>query len=264
MAYLLSGVDVFVCRACLTCEKFWMLRHNTATFTWLSPEQLMINWQDIDTVLLDMDGTLLDLHFDNYFWLEHLPKRYSEAHQLNLQQARTDIHQTISDLEGTLNWYCLDHWSELIQTDVVALKAEVSDKIRLRPYTETFLTRLKALGKKLVLITNSHRKGLELKLRMTAIDQWLDIIISSHDFQSPKEELQFWQQLQLSEPFDPERTLFIDDTPRILKSAQDFAHIKHLICIVLPDSQKPEKDAEGFMSIRHFDEIMPPPPGLLN
>ena len=26
----------------------------------------MINWQQIDTVFLDMDGTLLDLHFDNY------------------------------------------------------------------------------------------------------------------------------------------------------------------------------------------------------
>ncbi|HBT55971.1 MAG TPA: haloacid dehalogenase, partial [Pseudomonas sp.] len=33
----------------------------------------MLNWNAIDTVLLDMDGTLLDLHFDNHFWLEHMP-----------------------------------------------------------------------------------------------------------------------------------------------------------------------------------------------
>ncbi|MCP4043692.1 MAG: haloacid dehalogenase, partial [Gammaproteobacteria bacterium] len=35
----------------------------------------VINWNSIHTVLLDMDGTLLDLHFDNQFWLEHVPLR---------------------------------------------------------------------------------------------------------------------------------------------------------------------------------------------
>ena len=29
-----------------------------------------IDWQSIDDVLLDMDGTLLDLHYDATFWLK--------------------------------------------------------------------------------------------------------------------------------------------------------------------------------------------------
>jgi len=216
----------------------------------------MIDWQHIDTVLLDMDGTLLDLHFDNYFWLHHLPSRYAQAHDIDESAAIEHIQTKIKQLEGTLEWYCLDHWSELMQMDIPALKHEVKHKIQVRPYAQTFLERLKSLGKKLVLITNSHRKGLELKLNITEIDQWLDIIISSHDFGTPKESALFWQQLQLAEPFEPERTLFIDDTPRILRSGKDFG-IKHLVCITKPDSQKAEQSANEFMGIAHFDEIMP-------
>jgi putative hydrolase of the HAD superfamily len=216
----------------------------------------MIDWDQIDTVLLDMDGTLLDLHFDNYFWLEHLPLRYGEAHNVDPERAKLEIHEKIRELEGTLEWYCLDHWSELMQLDIPALKKEIKNKIRIRPHTETFLKRLQALNKKLVLITNSHPKGLQLKLQVTEIDRWLDIIISSHDFKTPKEEADFWQQLYLVEPFEKSRTLFIDDTPRILRSARDFG-VQHLICVTLPDLKLAAKDSEEFIGICHFDEIMP-------
>ncbi len=217
----------------------------------------MIDWQSIDTVLLDMDGTLLDLHFDNYFWLHHLPQRYAEAHDVDREVAADEIYQKIRQLEGTLEWYCLDHWSELMRMDVPSLKTEVKHKIQIRPHAEVFLERLKALNKKLVLITNSHRRGLELKLSLTEIDQWLDIIISAHDFRSPKEDMRFWQQLYLVEPFDKQRTVFIDDTPRVLRSARDFG-LEHLICITMPDSQKPAQSSAEFTGISHFDEIMPP------
>ena len=41
------------------------------------------DWENIETVLLDMDGTLLDLHFDNHFWLQHVPVCYAEKHGLS-------------------------------------------------------------------------------------------------------------------------------------------------------------------------------------
>ncbi|MFT7559889.1 MAG: HAD superfamily hydrolase (TIGR01509 family) [Flavobacteriales bacterium] len=218
----------------------------------------MINWQNIDTVLLDMDGTLLDLHFDNYFWVEHLPRRFSEAHNVSLKEARNHIGKSVRELEGTLEWYCLDHWSELMQLDIPQLKREVSDLIQYRPQAELFLERLKAAGKKLVLITNAHPKSLEIKLECSNIDHWLDIIISSHEFKAPKEDALFWQRLENIEHFDKARTIFIDDTPRVLRSAQAFG-IEHLVCITAPDSKKLAHDAEGFLGIKHFDEIMPAP-----
>jgi len=218
--------------------------------------RLMIDWQSIDTVLLDMDGTLLDLHFDNYFWLEHLPRRYAEERGIDEARAKRDIDDKIRELEGTLEWYCLDHWSELINMDIPALKREMKNKIQLRPYAEEFLRRLRALNKKLILITNSHPKGLSLKMEVTRIDSLLDVIISSHAFSTPKEDALFWQTLKQKEPFDCSRTLFIDDTPRILRSAAAFG-IQHLICIVAPDSQRDHKSSEEFVGIAHFDEIMP-------
>lgn len=217
----------------------------------------MIDWQTIDTVLLDMDGTLLDLHFDHYFWFHHLPARYAQAHNISEAEAQAWLTAKIKHYEGSLQWYCLDHWSEITKLDVSALKHEIRHKIQYRPNAEAFLLRLRALGKKLVLITNAHPKGLSIKLDVTKIDRLLDIVISSHEFQSPKEEQSFWQQLIVREHFDKSRTVFIDDTPRILRSAQRFG-IAHLVCVTKPNSQHPAHLPEEFLGIEDFDEIMPP------
>jgi 5'-nucleotidase len=216
-----------------------------------------IDWQQIDTVLLDMDGTLLDLHFDNYFWLEHLPKRYADIHGVDISIATTRLNEHIKQHEGTLQWYCLEHWSKALELDIRSLKAEIKHKIQIRPHVKEFLTRLRQHQKKCLLITNAHPQSLSLKLEVTAIDQYLDIIVSSHELLYPKEVQEFWQTLQAQEHFDPDRTLFIDDTPRILHSAQAFG-IKYLIGIHQPDSQI-HRRIDEFPAIHHFDEIMPPP-----
>jgi 5'-nucleotidase len=216
----------------------------------------MIDWQQIDTVLLDMDGTLLDLHFDNYFWLEHLPKRYADIHKVDITIATARLNEHIKLHEGTLQWYCLEHWSNALALDIRSLKAEIKHKIQIRPHVKEFLTRLRQHRKKCLLVTNAHPQSLSLKLEVTAIDRYLDIIISSHELRYPKEVQEFWQALQAKEYFDPERTLFVDDTPRILQSAQVFG-IKHLLGIHQPDSQI-QRRMDGFPAIHHFDEIMPP------
>ncbi|HOP18299.1 MAG TPA: haloacid dehalogenase, partial [Gammaproteobacteria bacterium] len=71
----------------------------------------MLDWNDIDTVLLDMDGTLLDLHFDNHFWLEHVPRRYAEARGIGLEESSRELMARYQDIQGTLEWYCVDHWT---------------------------------------------------------------------------------------------------------------------------------------------------------
>lgn len=216
----------------------------------------MINWDAIDTVLLDMDGTLLDLHFDNFFWLNHLPKRYSELTGTPLCDANTQLKGIIQSQEGTLNWYCLDYWSDTLGINVSAIKAEIKDRIQVRPYVHDFLQRLQAMGKKVVLITNAHPDGLWLKLEATQIDKNLDVVISSHQFGAPKESQDFWTALAALENFDPARTLFIDDTVRILDSAKHFG-IQHLLCIHQPDSRIPRR-IDSYPAIDHFDEILPP------
>ncbi len=218
--------------------------------------QQLVDWNQIDTVLLDMDGTLLDLHFDNYFWLEHLPKRYAEIHQVDFATATQRLMENIKQHEGTLQWYCLEFWSKELDVDIRSLKVEIKHKIQIRPHVQEFLTRLRQHRKKCLLVTNAHPQSVSLKLEVTEIDKYLDIIISSHELNHPKEAQEFWQALQAREHFDPTRTLFIDDTARILESAKKFG-IRHLLGIHQPDSQV-ARTLEGYPAIHHFDEIMPP------
>lgn len=215
----------------------------------------MINWQEIDTVLLDMDGTLLDLHFDNYFWLQHLPTRYAEIHQQDEEQIRQLLAQRFASQQGSLNWYCLDYWSEQLQLDIPALKREIRHLIRIRPHVEDFLAQLKDSNKDVLLVTNAHRHSLDLKMEQTGLLAHFDHVVVSHDYRYPKEQQQFWQQLQLHHPFNPSRTLLIDDTHSVLASAQQFG-IQHLLGLRQPDSQQPQRTQQEFASILHFDEIM--------
>lgn len=214
-----------------------------------------MDWTNIDTVLLDMDGTLLDLHFDTYFWLEHLPVRYAELHRVDFREAQQWLHQRIMQEQGTLNWYCLDYWSKELSVDIKALKREIRERIAFRPHVHDFLEHLKEQGVRRVIVTNAHQDSLSLKLEETGLDQLVDRIICSHDYQIPKEQQGFWQQLQKDEPFDPERTLLVDDSLSVLASAQEYG-IGYLLSIIQPDSQQPGREIADFSAIDHFNELM--------
>jgi putative hydrolase of the HAD superfamily len=216
---------------------------------------LNIDWHNIDTVLLDMDGTLLDLHFDNFFWLEHLPKRYSQHCELDETQVRAELQQRMTARQGTLNWYCTDFWSDDLNIDIVCLKREILHLVNERPQVVDFLKALGEMGKERVLVTNAHRDSVDIKFSVTAIEPLLDQVISSHDYGCPKEDQKFWRALQLNMPFDPARTLFIDDSEPVLLSAEKYG-IAHLLCIAQPDSQQPNKVVKRFSAIEAFDQIV--------
>jgi putative hydrolase of the HAD superfamily len=215
-----------------------------------------LNWTDIDTVLLDMDGTLLDLHFDNFFWLNHLPKRYSQIHSISLSSANEYIKQLTSQVKGTLNWYSTKYWSEKLNINIYQLKKEISPLIKVRPFVLKFLQELKSAEKKRILITNAHPESLKLKIKNTDIDKELDAIFTSHEFKHPKESQEFWSILAERIKFDPKRTLFIDDSPAILTAAEHFG-IKYILGINKPDSKKSPVRINIFNSITYFNEILP-------
>ncbi|MDP5209685.1 MULTISPECIES: GMP/IMP nucleotidase [unclassified Microbulbifer] len=215
----------------------------------------MLDWRSIDTVLLDMDGTLLDLHYDNHFWFDHLPKRYAQVHGLDLQRARYQLQREIDARRGTLEWYCLDFWAKTLELDILAILREIEERIALRPHTEAFLHCLQQLHKPTFLVTNAHRQGLSHKLEITGIGSWFDGIISSHDYGYAKESSRFWHTLHRALDFDPLRTLLVDDNQSVLAAAQAYG-IAHLLCIRQPDSRRPSREITDFEAIHHFDEIM--------
>ncbi|MBD8496368.1 GMP/IMP nucleotidase [Pseudomonas syringae] len=208
-------------------------------------------WSEIDTVLLDMDGTLLDLHFDEHFWLHHLPQRYAELHGISVAMAWLEIKPLFVDHAGTLNWYCLDFWSRELKLPIRELKQEVAHLIALRPDAETFLAALQGAGKRVIMITNAHRDSLSLKMERIELAPYFERLISSHDYGFPKENQQFWDALHADTAFDPARSLFIDDTLPILRSARTYG-IAHLLAVSEPDSSKGPKNTEEFAAVEDY------------
>jgi putative hydrolase of the HAD superfamily len=216
----------------------------------------MLDWNAIDTVLLDMDGTLLDLHFDNFFWQHHLPARYAELHKIEPEAALNKLYKRFEEKRSSIEWYCTDFWSAELDLDIPALKKEVQHLIAERPHVRQFLSALGKTHRQRILITNAHRDSLNLKLDITGIDDLLDTLISSHDYNVPKELPVFWESLSEQIHFDPKRTLFIDDTEDMLRAAENFG-IAHLLCISQPDSKTIARTDLKYPAIEHFSDLLP-------
>ena len=217
----------------------------------------MLDWNKINTVLLDMDGTLLDLNFDNHFWLEFIPERYALQNELTIDEATNILLPLFKSMEGKLEWYCLDYWSEQLNLDIAGLKAEISGLISVLPHVTEFLSALQQSNKKVLLVTNAHRDSLSLKMEKTCLQNFFDDIVCSHDFGFAKEHQEFWQIFQDQQGFDKLSTLMIDDSLAVLRAAQSFG-ISYLISINKPDSQQPAKKITEFPAINDFREITPP------
>ncbi len=212
------------------------------------------DWEQIETVLLDMDGTLLDLHFDNHFWQHHVPLRYSQERNLTLAAAHEELQTRYQARSGTLDWYSVDYWQSELKLDIMHLKNEVAHLIAVHPHVTDFLAALRLSTKRVLLVTNAHKKSLKLKLEKTALSDYFDGIFTSHEIGLPKEDPAFWQRLQQIAPFDPANTLLIDDSLPVLDSAKRFGII-HLLAVMQPDTQQPAKDTGSYSAIASFREL---------
>ncbi|AZR81608.1 GMP/IMP nucleotidase [Thiomicrospira sp. S5] len=215
-----------------------------------------IPWNDIETVLLDMDGTLLDLHFDWHFWMTYVPQMYAERNQMTEDEAQRIIREKIHSQQGTLNWYCLDYWTEQLDLPIAALKHELKHMIQAHPEVITFLQRLQALGKHVIMVTNAHRDSLAIKLEMTEIGDYFDEMISAHDFGMPKEDGALWSAIQNKVHFDPKHTLLVDDNLHALESAQAFG-IAYQLAAVHVSPKMDKIDPKAFPYFENFNQIMP-------
>jgi putative hydrolase of the HAD superfamily len=212
------------------------------------PENLDELLDGCDTLMLDMDGTLLDLAYDNYMWLEHIPAAYARKNDISEDAARSHLYATFRRLEGKLDWYCLDHWSEELDLDVVALHREQNGRIGFLPGARRFLETVADHHVRLLLVTNSHQHTLDIKSEVTDIVNYFDGIYTSHELGHAKEDQPFWHALRDIESFDNTKTVFVDDNVSVLQSARDFG-VEMLLHITRPDSSKPSKPHDAFTGI---------------
>jgi len=215
----------------------------------------MIDWQKVSTVFLDMDGTLLDLNFDNHFWQHHVPRRYGEKYGLSLDAAKNELFPRFKKAEGTLDWYCVDYWSDQLGLDIALLKEEINHLIAVHPHVIDFLATLNSARRRVVLVTNAHGKSLKLKMNHTRLGAYFHNIVCSHDLGLPKEAEGFWKKFQTIEPFEKDQTLLVDDSLSVLRAASRYG-IGHLLAIKKPDSSLPGAEIKEFLAINDFRQIM--------
>lgn len=215
----------------------------------------MLNWSKIDTVLLDMDGTLLDLHYDSHFWLNVIPAQHALARGISLDAAKADILKRYQAVSGQIQWYCLDYWEQQLSLPIMELKRESQHLIKMREDVPHFLTELKKAGKELILLTNAHPESVMLKFEHTAIDNYLDGVVSTHEYGVSKEQQSLWHQVQKDLGFNKQRTLFVDDSVPVLNAAREY-DIEHLLAVANPDSQQPHNEIADYLSVTDYRKII--------
>jgi HAD superfamily hydrolase (TIGR01509 family) len=208
----------------------------------------MVDWRKYETILLDMDGTVLDLAFDNYFWRELVPRCLARSRQLSPERARSEVFKLYAGKQGSLDWYCLDYWTAELDLDLRELKSASSHRIRFLPGARNFLAELAASGKHVALVTNAHAHTLAVKKDVAGLSQYFECFVSSHEFGYAKEQPEFWPLLQSRLDFDPEKTLFVDDSQEVLDEAAAYG-IGAVVAVTRPDTRLPDKEPGAHRSV---------------
>lgn len=219
-------------------------------------KQALIDWQVIDTVLLDMDGTLLDRHFDDYFWEHYVPEVFAGKNGIPIAQAKQTLLARYQGREGTLDWTDLDYWSRELGLDIPALKIKINHLIAVHPYVVDFLKFCRKNNKAIHLVTNAHSKTLGIKMRKTALAGYFDQIVCAEQIGVAKEDPAFWPWLEQNLGFDRKHAMFADDNEGVLDSAATFG-FGALVYVAKPSSTKPVRFSTRYPSIVTFQELIP-------
>ncbi|HEU0196281.1 MAG TPA: HAD-IA family hydrolase [Nevskiaceae bacterium] len=219
---------------------------------------MLVNWSAVQCVMLDMDGTVLDLAFDDYFWTSLLPQRYAALHGTSIAQAQHALEPIFAAEHGTLNWYSLDFWSDRTGLDMAALHVEIRDRIAVLPGSRAFLDAVRASGRALWLVTNADAHGWQLKMLETGLGICFDRIVSAHEFGAAKEQPAFWQRLAAAHPFDAARSLLVDDNLGSLSAARAYG-VQQVMAVRRPNSKRPPRDVEDFPAVDGLADLLPLP-----
>ena len=215
----------------------------------------MVEWSEVDTVLLDLDGTLIDLYCDNFLWNRRLPEVLAATRGIGVSAAREYLYGQTRGVPRSIDYYSLDYWSRYTGLDIVGLHRELSHLIEYRANVPLFLRTVRASGRRAVLVTNAHPKSLAVKDERLDLTVELDAHYSAHDFGFPKQYREFWSALASRETYDPSRALFIDDDTDVLAAARE-SGVSQVLCVAQPDSRASKRSDLPFPALDDFREIM--------
>ncbi|SLM47043.1 putative HAD-like hydrolase, purine nucleotidase [Nitrospira japonica] len=214
-----------------------------------------LDWSQIDDVLVDMDGTLLDRHFDNFFFEEELPRRYALRERLSLGESRARLMAMYRSVEDELAWTDLQYWTTRVGIDVVAMHRELDHMIGFLPGATAFLSAVRHHKKRLTVLTNAHPAGVAIKTAKTGLERQVDRIVDAFEVGYLKMRPQYWPACLELVGFDPAKALFIDDDERCLAAAKQFG-IAHLLHSAKSSSQSPPAFSASFRSVEDLSSLL--------
>ncbi len=215
----------------------------------------MINWNEINIVLLDMDGTLLDDHYERMFWDNMLPDMFAEKHKINIEDSKKELQKIYNKHIGTNKWGDIDFWEKELDMELWNIRYQISHLLKLHPHTINFLEFLKKQNKKVFMVTAAPMNDIDFKFKHTKLEKYFIKIYTEIDIGYSKHDIKFWEALKKLTTFDNDSTLLAEDNEGILKIAKIFG-IKHLILKGKYNSKFPAKSSKEFLTVNHFDEII--------
>ena len=170
-------------------------------------------FKDIECLLIDMDGVILDNAYDNDFWQNQIPEVIADNKGIAFDDAKRLAIQIFNYKKNTKDWYDVDYWSNMLNIDIEAQKRSEKSFSRISLYDGVIDTLSVLKNKtKTILITNAHRKTLNIKLEKYNLTPYFDEMVCAHELNYVKEDIQLWYMLRSKYRLDYEKTLLVEDT----------------------------------------------------
>ena len=105
----------------------------------------MVKLNSTTAILSDLDGVILDLKYDIKFWQSWLPEHVANQTNQSIEETQAEIQAEINKQRGTLNFYNLSYWDDLLNVDCMQIIKEKEEKCSYLEGSHEALQRLSTL-----------------------------------------------------------------------------------------------------------------------
>jgi len=208
----------------------------------------MVKPNSTTAILLDLDGVILNLEYDIKFWESWLPDHVANQSNRNLEEIKAEIQAEIDIQRGTLNFYDLNYWDDLLNVDCMKIIKEQEEKCSYLEGSYEALQRLSTLKNPMYILTNGDPRAQEYKAETQNFLEFFDSIFYSMHAGYSKEEKEFWALARHNLNLDFEDAIFIDDDFKVITAAAK-AGIKQVIWITPGKNRVLQNGVETFPSL---------------
>ena len=196
----------------------------------------MVKLNSTTAILLDLDGVILNQSYDKKFWQSWLPEHVASQTNKGIEETQVEIQLKIDSQKGTLNWYDLNYWDDLLDVDCLEIIKKHEEKCSFLDGSLAALQRLSTLKNPRYLLTNGDPRLQEYKAETLNFLEFFDSIFYSMKAGYPKEQKEFWTLARHNLNLNFEDSIFIDDDFKVVTAAIK-AGVKGVVWIA-PDKKR--------------------------